>query len=152
MPTNYFELLEIELDLLDKAAAALRYSYDRCRGIGAKDAYSQEEKEKFEALTGRFARLSDILIQKTFRLIDVIDLDTEGTVRDRINRAERKELIESAAEFIEIRELRNEIAHEYIPEAIEAIFEMALAQTPLLLDSVERVKRYCERYDRPDAG
>ncbi|HHJ07267.1 MAG TPA: hypothetical protein ENK24_07180 [Anaerolineae bacterium] len=152
MPTNYFELLEIELDLLDKAAAALRYSYDRCREIGVKDVYSQEEKEKFEALTGRFARLSDILIQKTFRLIDVIDLDTEGTVRDRINRAERKELIESAAEFIEIRELRNEIAHEYIPEAIETIFKMALAQTPLLLDSVERVKRYCERYDRPGAG
>ncbi len=150
MQKNYLELLELELDLLNKAAQALRYSYDRCNQIGVKDVYSQDEQEKFEALTGRFARLSDILIQKIFRLIDAIDLDAEGTVRDRINRAEKKNLIQSASGFIEVRELRNEIAHEYIPDAIEAIFEKALLKTPLLFDSVERVQRYCERYGQAD--
>ena len=41
----------------------------------------KSELEHFESLTGRFARLSDLLIQKIFRLIDQLDLEDLGTVR-----------------------------------------------------------------------
>ncbi len=56
------------------------------------------------------ARLSDLLIQKLFRPIDQPE-DESGTIRDRINRAEKKGLIAAVAKFIEIRELRNQIAY-----------------------------------------
>jgi hypothetical protein len=90
--------------------------------------------------------LSDILIQKIFRLVDELDLDSHGTIRDRINRAEKKELIVSSDIFIEIRMIRNEIAHEYLPEAIHDIFGKVLALTPHLLEGVERTIRYCKKY------
>jgi len=48
---------------------------------------------KSEALTNRFARTSDIIIQKIFRL-------------------------------------RNQIAHEYVPEAIEEMFKRVMQLTP----------------------
>ena len=107
-----------------------------------------EDLEKLESLTARFARFNDILLQKIFRLIDVIDLDHAGTVRDRINRAEKKELINNAVEFIEIRELRNSIAHEYQPEALSLIFPRVLAYTPVLLDIADRARAYCRQYDK----
>lgn len=140
------QLLREELQLLDKAADILKYSYGMCGKIGIKDEYSFEELDKFESFSGRFARLSDLLIQKIFRLIDDIELESPGTIRDRINRAEKKELIESADIFVEIRIVRNQVAHEYIQDEIQELFEKVLEYTPHLMDSVNRVKKYCRKY------
>ncbi|MDD2365369.1 MAG: hypothetical protein PHN84_04325 [Desulfuromonadaceae bacterium] len=139
-------LLVNELNLLVNAKEVLVYSFNKCSAITIKEAYEPEELESFESFTGRFARLSDILLQKVFRLLDILDLDSQGTIRDRINRAEKKELIDSAEIFIEIRMIRNDIAHEYLPEEIRDIFEKVLLLTPHLLDSVERTLLYCTKY------
>lgn len=139
-------LLARELQLLVDARDVLMYSFNKCSAIGIRDVYEPEQLESFESFTGRFARLSDILIQKIFRLVDELDLDSQGTVRDRINRAEKKELIASADVFIEIRVVRNDIAHEYLPEAIREIFGKVLSLTPHLFDAVERTVSYCEKY------
>ncbi len=139
-------LLQNELKILCDAREVLLYSFNKCSKIGIKNRYEPEELESFESFTGRFARLSDILIQKIFRLVDEMDLDSQGTIRDRINRAEKKGLIDSSDVFIEIRVLRNDIAHEYLPEAIQEIFGKVLSLTPSLLDGVQRTVKYCEKY------
>jgi hypothetical protein len=145
--TEKMQLLLIkELKILDDAKEVLVYSFDKCSSIGIKDTYKPEELESFESFTGRFARLSDILIQKIFRLVDELDLDSQGTIRDRINRAEKKELIASSDVFVEIRMVRNDIAHEYLPEAIHDIFGKVLSLTPHLLDGVHRTIAYCRKY------
>ena len=146
MTAQLNSLLEKELQILSDAKEVLVYSFTKCSKIGIKATYEPEELESFESLTGRFARLSDILIQKIFRLVDQLDLDFEGTVRDRINRAEKKELIASSDVFVQIRMLRNDIAHEYLPEAIQEIFIKVLELTPQLLDGVARTVKYCEKY------
>jgi hypothetical protein len=140
------QLLVHELKVLEDARNVLVYSFDKCKAIGIKETYEPEELESFESYTGRFARLSDILIQKIFRLVDELDLDAQGTIRDRINRAEKKELIASSDVFIEIRMVRNDIAHEYLPEAIRDIFGKVLILTPDLLNGVERTITYCKKY------
>ena len=140
------QLLVQELKVLNDARDVLLYSFNKCTAIGVKEAYEPEELESFESFTGRFARLSDILIQKIFRLVDELDLDSQGTVRDRINRAEKKELIDSSDVFVEVRMVRNDIAHECLPEAIHDMFGKVLTLTPHLLDSVERTVIYCTKY------
>jgi hypothetical protein len=142
------KLLANELKVLVDAREVLHYSFNKCSAIGIKESYEPEELESFESFTGRFARLSDILIQKIFRLVDELDLDTQGTIRDRINRAEKKELIVSSDVFVEIRMIRNDIAHEYLPEAIHEIFGKVLLLTPHLLDGIERTIQYCKKYER----
>ena len=145
--TGQMQLLLVnELQLLKDAKEVLVYSFNKCNTIGIKESYEPEELESFESLTSRFARLSDILIQKIFRLVDELDLDTQGTIRDRINRAEKKELIVSSDIFVEIRIIRNDIAHEYLPEAIHDIFERVLLLTPHLLEGVERTLSYCSKH------
>ena len=141
-------MLEQQLLAMAQMEALLKWSLDRCQAtpMTAGQKPAQEDLEKFESLTARFARFNDILLLKIFRLIDAIDLDDAGTVRDRINRAEKKGLIEDAQRFIEIRELRNSIAHEYQPEALSVIFPETLQATPALLDVAERVRKYCLRY------
>lgn len=137
--------LKDDLDSLEKAIGVLKFSLKRCEEIGNKKEYSNTEIEKFEALSSRFARVCDIFIQKIFRYIDELDFEKEGTPRDRINRAEKKFLIESADEFIEARKTRNEIAHEYVPDAVTEIFHSVKKHCPFLFDTFKRVKQYCKK-------
>lgn len=143
---NIKEVLNQELAQLENARDVLQYSYEKCCRIGVKIGCTYEELESFEALTSRFARLSDIIIQKILRFFDVLDLEEAGTVRDRINRAEKKGVVESADDFIKIRILRNEIAHEYKPETIYDIFEQVMNLAPVLLKSVDSLLLYSKRY------
>ncbi|MGD9731201.1 MAG: hypothetical protein AB7U45_03390 [Desulfamplus sp.] len=137
-----FSILQNDISELEKAADILRYSYSKCIAIDLMDGIDQNTLESFGALTSRFARLSDMLIQKVLRIIDTIDLESSGTVRDRINRAEKKKVIENADTLVEIRVLRNEIAHEYKSETIYVIFEKVLHLTPLLLKDIDSTIRY----------
>jgi len=146
MNQQLVQLLQQQLELLDNAVKVLEFSQEKCRAIGIKEQYIPDELDRFESLTSRFARLCDILLQKIFRLIDEIELEMQGTLRDRINRAEKKGLIKDAQQFIECRALRNEIAHEYMPEKVLAIFKQVLEITPHLLANVETVKTYCAKY------
>ena len=145
---DLLELLRNELSSLEKAQQVLQYSYDTCAEIGIKEDYTFDEMDRFEAFTSRFARLSDLLIQKIFRLIDQIDLEDSETVRDRINNAEKKGLIESADSFIQIRIVRNDIAHEYQTDTLKVIYKKVLELSPCLFDSINRVRKYCMRYSR----
>ena len=87
---DLLELLRDELSSLERALEVMQYSYGTCNEIGIKEDYTFDEMDRFEAFTSRFARMSDLLIQKIFRLIDQIDLEDSETVRDRINNAEKR--------------------------------------------------------------
>lgn len=141
------KLLLKELDLLNQAAKVLSETLIYCEEIGLKKSYSFVELVHLEALTSRFARLSDILIRKIFRLIHFLDYEPQETVRDSINRAEKIGLIEDASAFAEIREVRNAIAHEYVLEDLLSIYERVFVNSPKLLDTVRRVQEYCKRYE-----
>ena len=136
--------LKNDLDSMNKMIISLYSAFEICKEIGQKNSYTEEEFMYFDVLTSRFSRLSDFIIQKAFRTIDKIDGEDTGTVRDRLNRAEKKELLSGADDFADIRNLRNNITHEYIPEEMAEIFHNVLQFTPILKDNVERIKKYCK--------
>jgi len=131
MMTLQKEILQNILKDLEKGLDVLTHSYDKCRQIKFDHDLSYSELESFEALTSRFARLSDIVTQKALRTLDILDLEEEGSLRDRINRAEKKGICD-AEKLTEVRMLRNEIAHEYRSETLYAIFKKVLDLTPFL--------------------
>ncbi|MDQ3018969.1 MAG: hypothetical protein M3R36_00110 [Bacteroidota bacterium] len=147
MKVESLNYIKYDLKSLDQMINSLDIAFNICKNIGEKNSYTEEEFMYFDVLTSRFSRLSDYIIQKAIRTIDKIDEEDAGTVRDRLNRAEKKELISSTDEFVEIRNLRNDITHEYIPEEMSEIFNGVMRYTPILKDSVERIKKYCkEKY------
>lgn len=143
---EHVRVLEETLRQLDDGATWLRRSLKRCQKVAAKSELSAADLDAFEALTSRFARLSDMILQKLFRGLDRIELEDSGTLLDALNRAEKRGLVDSAAAFREIRELRNEIAHEYAQEELSELFEGVLQHSPALLEIVRRADDYCLRY------
>lgn len=83
---NLFDTIKI----LDNAVHWLKRSYTRCCGIGVKESYTEEEYDDLETLTSRFARVSDILIQKAFRSIDAVEFENKGTLIYAVNRAHKR--------------------------------------------------------------
>jgi hypothetical protein len=132
-------LLLQELEGLNLAAEYLEFSLQRCQAFQGDTAQNAPEAlERLESLTSRFARLADLLTQRLFRLIDDIELVGGSTLLDRIYRAEKRGWLD-ATQMIEIRELRNLIAHEYANDKMPEIFSAVAALSPHLLAIVPKV-------------
>ena len=137
-------LLRNELNNLDKAAAYLATSIDRSSGLAGRSDLGAEELERLESMASRFARLSDLLTQRVMRLMDDLELTPEGSMLDRIQRAEKRGWVQSAQDLVRIRELRNLVAHEYAADRMAELYTGISRLAPLLLAVVPRVRSYAE--------
>jgi hypothetical protein len=137
-------LLVQELAGLKLAAEYLSFSLERCQAyLDTTAQNSPEALERLESLTSRFARLADLLTQRIFRLIDDIELVGSSTLLDRIYRGEKRGWLD-AAQMIEIRELRNLIAHEYANDKMPEIFNAVAALSSPLLAIVPKVTQHAQ--------
>ena len=134
--------LKENMSLLEKSIEALLYSYEKCRLIIQKSEYDLEEQESFEAITSRFARTSDILTQKVFKGLFVFLQENIKTIIDAANLLEKLEIVENADTILNIRELRNQIAHEYVTTDLNSLYMDILVTVPELLKVVENLKAY----------
>lgn len=134
-------LLEDALRVLEKATEHLGYSMDRVRDLQDKSQWTPEELERFESLASRFSRLADLHIQRVMRLIDELELVPQGSLLDRIERAEKRGWI-AAPDLVRIRELRNLIAHEYVEDKLHELHLAVLELAPLLIDLTPKVAAF----------
>lgn len=107
----------------------MRLSVEKAHSIGKKPDYSFEEMETFDSLAAKFGRAADIFTQKVLRSIWILLHENHLPFIDMMNKAEQIRLIDSAEKMIEIRDLRNQIAHEYIPEAIQELIPLVISLT-----------------------
>ena len=140
------KLLAAQLDeyfaALEKSLVALDYSYDKCNAIGDKKEYGLDQQESFEALTSRFARTSDILTQKVFKSIFILLQENMKTIIDVANFLEKLEIVDDADDLLNIREIRNQIAHEYVEPDVKSLFMDVLHYVPQLKSIIKKVKAY----------
>ncbi len=133
-------LLE-QISLAEKAAQVLRYSYHHRPDISPSVDFSDADWEYWDALAARFARLADILTQRVFRAIDMVEfLPVGSTYLDRIHRAEKRGHIQSAFAWKEIREIRNQIVHEYASEHLVPMLQDIINHISELLQCVVRLQ------------
>jgi uncharacterized protein YutE (UPF0331/DUF86 family) len=134
------------LEQLDASVHWLERSFKKCSEIGLKKNYSDDEYDAFETLSGRFARTADLIFSKVFRSIDVFEMSDGGTLIDAVNRAEKRGIVDGIEQVRMLRNLRNEIVHEYVPEDFKNIFDELLELTPNVLKIAENCKQYCKKY------
>jgi hypothetical protein len=140
------QMLREQLNLLRAAAVVLEESHGRVTSFAERlgGELTVGERESCEALTSRFARLNDLLVQRVFRTLDQIELMDEGSPLDRLQRAEARNIIASAERWRELRMLRNAIAHDYLIESADRVLLEALAAAPELLETAKRIAQYVE--------
>jgi hypothetical protein len=134
--------LDDNLKTLFKSLDALEYSYKKCGEIGLKKNYTLDEQECFEALSSRFARTSDILTQKVLKTFYMLMQEDIGGIIDGANFLEKIGVIENADDMLNIRELRNQIAHEDADLELSALFSETLNNVLPLKNIITDLKRF----------
>jgi len=141
------QLLKEELELLNKSVLTLQLSVEKCSQIGQKEEYTFEELESFDSLTSKFGRTADIFTQKVLRTSWILLHEPFVPFIDLLNKAEKMNLIQSADQLLEIRDLRNQIAHEYIPEAITELIPEVINHCPNLIANINQTKQFIAARD-----
>lgn len=77
-----------------------------------------ELAERVEAFVGRFGRLQDTLGDKLLPLLLAALGEKPTSALDNLDRAERLNLIDSADEWMAMRNLRNQMIHEYVEDPV----------------------------------
>lgn len=145
MKTESLMLEELKKDFnrLERSIDILQYSLNQCKTIEMRSDYSLEELDKLENLTSRFARTSDIYTQKIMKGIILILREEAKTFIDKVNLFEKLEIAD-AEDIKFIRDLRNEISHEYKLEDITEIFDAVLEYSVKLIEIIKKTKEYME--------
>jgi len=108
---------------------------------------SDENSEMLDAFVSRYSRLQDTLGDKLLPVLLRASLEKTGTQLDNLLRAEKLGWVESTESWIELRELRNRLVHEYMETAddlLEAL-QQALRSVPVLIETQRRMAEYAQQ-------
>jgi len=108
------------------------------------DSLKENEWDQLEALAGRFARLTDLVVHKLLRTLDRYEFEETGSLLDSANRAVKRGLIDSVDELRDLKDIRNEIVHEYAVEDLVGLYEEIHGAAPHLIKLVSGIGSYLE--------
>lgn len=137
-----FEKCDLHLMRIDEALHSLRVEVPM-----STDCYAHLKEEQIRCLDQfifRFSKLQDAMGAKIFRyILEYLDEDVSALpMRDVLNRLERYSIVPDAGEWLYIRELRNEIAHDYPlaeDDVVGAVNEL-IAKVDIVQDIYDRLK------------
>jgi len=130
-----------QLGLCRRSAAASQHTWRKLNPerIGESDP---DLLEALETLTTRFSRLKDILIKRVFRAVSAVELSDAERLLDVLDLMERLHLIAGTEKWVELKELRNAIVHEYKLDDLPALQRRVYQAVPILLDSLDAISSY----------
>ena len=99
--------------------------------------YTPKELEPYDALSDRFVRATEASL-KFFRSYErIMFAENSDTLRDLLSRMHKLSIISSAQLWIAMRDIRNRIVHDYLPEKLKELNDMIMGNMGAELSSVK---------------
>ena len=145
--TELEEILKQHWDLLLRSLKTLQQSREKTQVYLNKTDLNFEELESIDSLTSKFGRTSDIYLQKVLRTVWLLLREDTVPLIDLLNRAEKLRMILSADQLLQMRDIRNQITHEYLPEAAPELALEVNRKTEQLAQDIEQTERFLRQRD-----
>lgn len=119
-------------------------------------AFTPIDLAVFDQFVVRFSKLQDTMGAALFPA--VLDLTQEpgdlAAFIDKLNRLEKIGAIRSASQWLLLREMRNQFAHDYPddPEIQAGLLNKAFGLAAVMLDVLGEITAFASRYDAPLGG
>ena len=126
---------------LEKQVFWLNRSFEKSKNLDLENL-SIDDFDILENLSSRFARTLDFLVRKYWRALDSLEFENQGTLVDVVNRAEKRKFFDEIEQFREMKDLRNEIVHEYLDDKLEETFDDIREFSKILLEICQRSLDY----------
>ena len=143
----HIAVLKDNIEKISNALISFKKSLEKCESIGIKEMYTFEELEAFDSLTVKFARISDILTQKVLRTIFILLREDNLTFIDICKKAEKHQLIDDADSLLSIRDIRNQVSHDYNDENLKTLYADIFKLSPQLESAIQNVIAFSKRYN-----
>lgn len=139
---NQINILSENIKYLEESVYWLKRSFTICNENFDIENLSEEGFDAFESLTSRFGRTTDILFNKVFRGIVYLEEGNVSTWLDTLIFMEKQGLISSTEDARLVKELRNDIVHEYVVADLKQLFIEVLNHCPLLFTYIDNSLPY----------
>lgn len=139
---HLIDLLHGEWEMFERSVNTLEQSRNKCSKLYLKKDYTFEEEEAFDSLTSKYGRTSDLYTQKILRTTWMLLHEGFIPFIDMMNQCEKIGIINSTDALIEIRDLRNQVAHEYIPESVNSLVPEVLNMTLVLFENIDITRTF----------
>jgi len=99
--------------------------------------------EQLEAFVSRFGRMQDTMADKLLPRWLLALAEIPGSQIETLNRAERLGVLSSTERWLEARNLRNRLVHEYMTDPAKFIEDVALAKeySLMLMETFNRLRQ-----------
>lgn len=123
MAENYKLLLDQAKEKLNKSYSLVSASLEDLSPYDHNKQYTPKELEPYDALSDRFIRCIEVFIRyfKTYEYYS--EASTSQTFRDGLNKMEKLGLITDATLWLQMRDVRNKIVHDYLPGQTQKMFD-----------------------------
>ena len=143
-------ILKQNLEVLDRLSEALKDSIDHVKELDLTSLYTFRDFEPIDAFFDRFERIIDNLFQSTFRtLYKLENLEDPASLMQLSKFIVSIQVAPSIDFLLEIKQLRNRLAHEYIGLGIYntlEVVEEVLNYCDDLFKIINNVKAYSRKY------
>lgn len=140
------ELILQKLEILNRLQQALKSSVKHIKDIDVLGIDDWREWEPIDAFFDRFERLVDFTINQMFRTIYFLEEYWKNpTKKEVVNLMLKLNIIENTEDIIDLVNLRNRLAHEYIwfgIANIQTMIDDILEKIPLLFKIIHNVEAY----------
>lgn len=136
-----FDMAQRAVVILEKTAAKTAILMTKA----SQGPLTDDERETLEAFTSRFGRAFDLLSQKLLRSIDKLDLTDDGSVLDRVNRFKKRGVLREDVNYGLLKDLRNQIVHEYIIDETDRVVHEALKHVQTVREILDRSEAYARK-------
>ena len=140
------KLLNFHLQTLNKLFENYNASLIKMRKIDFEKLENSSDFESVDAFLIRFWRMIDFLFQQVFKTIFKNETlsDSNPTLREVIFLMWQIWIIKNIDKILELKELRNEITHEYLNSDIELEVKNIIKLEKNILNIIENVRKYWE--------
>ena len=115
-------LLQIDYEKLQSSYALVNDSLTRLPPLVPSLLNNSLAMEPYDALASRFERLVEIALNRFFRSVELHQFGKKSeSLRDRLLNMQKIGLVNSVELWMEMRDFRNRIAHDYLPEQLVAM-------------------------------
>ena len=116
--------LMIAIEHFQKTFQLLKASVQKTSEFDINRAYTADELEPYDALSDRFIRVVELAL-KFFRSYEYYhQAEQSQTLRDGLHQMEKFELISNIDIWLDMRDIRNRIVHDYTPEKIAEMYKL----------------------------
>lgn len=139
------EFIQQNFKDLQKAASLLAGSVKKYKPYAPKVKYTPKQMEYYDALSFRYEKTVEVALY-FFRSLEIYLYSAESdTLRNRLLTMEKLGIIDSAEKWLEVRLLRNRVAHAYLPAELKVIYAKIIKFSDLILKDFSRADTYVSK-------